>query len=125
MTSRHKLAAAIAVLALTGLAGCGGGDDDGSATESSAQTFAVDMEATDFAFSPSTVTAPPGAKVKVRLHNSGQAPHTFTATSVGVDTQVDAGKTAEVELTMPASGRLDFVCKLHESQGMTGHIEPQ
>lgn len=52
----------------------------------------------------------------------GKAPHTFTAASVSVDEQIDAGQTKTVTFTMPASGSVAFVCKFHESQGMKGTI---
>ena len=80
----------------------------------------LEIELDDFYFGPTYVTGPAGAKVKVDLSNEGQKNHTFTIDSAKIDTEVDPGQKATVEVTLPASGSLAFYCKFHVSGGMQG-----
>jgi hypothetical protein len=55
------------------------------------------------------------------LKNDGQNPHTFTSTAFGIDQQVNAGETKDVQITLPQSGATEFHCKFHQqSNGMQG-----
>jgi len=80
----------------------------------------LEMELDDFYFGPTYVTGPAGAKVKIDLSNEGQKNHTFTIDSAKIDTEVDTGQKATVEVTLPASGSLAFYCRFHVSGGMQG-----
>jgi plastocyanin len=118
----------VPVLALTA---CGGGDEAGTptsppgattdspsptATEASGETR-IAMQ--DNVFQPNTLTVASGAELE--LDNEGQNPHTFTIDGEDVDTQVNAGENAKVTLDL-AAGTYDFVCRFHQSLGMTGTL---
>jgi plastocyanin len=80
----------------------------------------LELELDDFYFSPTFITGPAGAKVKLELANEGEKSHTFTVDSAQIDQQVDPGGKSTVEVTLPASGTLAFYCKFHVSGGMQG-----
>src|SRR5262249_13856700 len=77
-------------------------------------------EQDDFYFKPTIMKVAPGQKIEVELENEGQATHTFTSTQLGVDKEVEPGKKATVEVTMPMSGNAVFFCRFHRSSGMQG-----
>jgi len=52
--------------------------------------------------------------------NGGSALHNLTVESLGIDEDVQAGETITVQVTLPDSGSLPFVCKYHVSNGMQG-----
>jgi plastocyanin len=93
-------------------------NEHGSATVKDGAS--VEMELDDFYFGPTYLTGPAGAKVTVELSNEGQKNHTFTIDSAKIDQEVDPGKKATVQVTLPASGSLAFYCKFHVSGGMQG-----
>ncbi|MFP5376181.1 MAG: cupredoxin domain-containing protein [Acidimicrobiia bacterium] len=80
----------------------------------------MDLELDDFYFEPTFVHADSGQSVTVRLHNEGDAPHTFTIPGTDVDAVVAAGEDDEVQVTLPSEGPVVFVCRFHEAQGMRG-----
>ena len=81
---------------------------------------AIEMELDDFYFGPTFTQAEAGGTVTVSLFNEGDAPHTFTIDSLGVDEEVQPGDTAEVEVTLPESGAVRYYCRFHVGQGMQG-----
>lgn len=90
-----------------------GTKDLGTATE-------LSVKVDDFFFEPTFVKASPGATVTVELDNEGQAPHTFTVESLGVDETLQPGDRKEVQLTLPQSGVVNFICRFHVGLGMQG-----
>lgn len=80
----------------------------------------LDLELDDFYFSPTFIKVAAGGTVTLRLTNEGEAPHTFTIDSLGVDEEVPAGETADVEVEVPDSGATAWYCRFHKSQGMQG-----
>ena len=64
-----------------------------------------------------------GPKFTLELKNSGNAAHTFTISKLNVDKEIQPADEGEVDITFPASGQLEFVCKFHESSGMVGLLE--
>ena len=92
-------------------------DEGGSGEVSDGE---IEMELDDFYFGPTYTRAESGSTVTVALHNEGDAPHTFTIDSLGIDEEVEAGDTAEVEVTLPASGAVRYYCRFHASSGMQG-----
>jgi plastocyanin len=85
----------------------------------------ITIEEDDFFFKPTFSKAKLGTTVKVTLRNKGDAQHTFTIPSLGIDSTLDAGKKATVEVTLPTDGALAFYCRFHGSppgggQGMQG-----
>lgn len=121
MTPRFRwLIATLAVVALLGAA-CGGDGGDGGTTPTQTTDGggAATLELADFEFSPAALTVSSGDTIT--LENTGATPHTFTIADEGVDEQVEAGKTGEATIALDP-GTYDFLCTLHESQGMVGTL---
>jgi len=82
---------------------------------------ALELEADDYYFSPTFVKVKPGEKVTITFKNEGNAPHTFTSDTLGVNKQVSPGKSAKVTITVPSTGEaFQFHCDFHGSMGMQG-----
>ena len=122
------------VLAL-GLAGCGGADEGGSAsattaapeTTSAPETTAgggtgneLQLTASGFAWDKTDLQMTAGSEVKVEVRNEDSAPHSFTFPEASVDQTVDGGEDATVTFTAPSAGEYPFRCKFHAS--MTGTV---
>jgi plastocyanin len=93
--------------------------------EKSVKSGKISIEADDFYFKPTFPKAKLGSKVSARLKNEGKTQHTFTIPSLGIDTVLDEGKSATVQLTLPTDGALAFYCRFHGAppsggQGMQG-----
>jgi plastocyanin len=95
-------------------------NDEGTDDLGSGMTATLDLDAGDNAFSPTFIRAAPGAKVTVRVTNSGSASHTFTIEGTSIDEKLEAGASAEAEVTVPDDGALEFVCRFHGAAGMRG-----
>jgi plastocyanin len=72
-----------------------------------------------FTFSPSTVTVKQGQTIT--LDNVSTTPHTFTVTGQSIDVETQPGQTSQVTIDLPP-GTYPFVCRFHESMGMTGTL---
>jgi len=95
--------------------------DHGSADVSGKGAKAtLDLEADDFYFGPTFVKAAAGQVVTVTVKNEGKATHTFTVDGSGVDQQLAPDTKATIEVTMPASGFVNYYCRFHRGQGMQG-----
>ena len=94
----------------------GGGGYGGGGTTA---TTVMEGPGNSFTFSPSTVTATQGQTIT--LDNVSTAAHTFTVTGQGIDVETQPGKTAQVTIDLPP-GTYPFVCRFHESMGMTGTL---
>jgi plastocyanin len=70
-------------------------------------------------FSPSTVTVKQGQTIT--LDNVSSTAHTFTVTGQSIDVETQPGMTAQVTIDLPP-GTYPFVCRFHESMGMTGTL---
>jgi plastocyanin len=85
----------------------------------------ITVEQDDFYFKPTFSKAKLGSTVKVKLKNEGKTQHTFTIPSLSIDTVLDAGKSASVDVTLPTDGALAYYCRFHGApptggQGMQG-----
>lgn len=108
-----KFAAAILASVLA-IAGCGS-SHRAAATVSQPDTIVIQ----NFAFEPSTLVVPPGARVTV--HNADQASHTVDATDKAFDTG-EIGPGATVTFTAPkTAGSYAYICQNH--QFMHGMLE--
>lgn len=82
------------------------------------------MRATEFAFSPSTLSLPARGAV-VRLTNDGQVPHDFTIPDLGIGTrEIQRGETVDLDLDDLKPGTYRVVCAIsgHAQAGMVGTL---
>ncbi|MCI0632590.1 MAG: cupredoxin domain-containing protein [Actinobacteria bacterium] len=99
-------------------AGLSGPIEDRGTAEASGGSITLD--ANEFAFSPTCVDVGGGESLEVTVTNSGSALHNLSVESLGIDEDVQAGQTITVEVTLPESGAVPFVCKYHVANGMQG-----
>ena len=72
-----------------------------------------------FAFMPSTIHVKQGTTLV--LKNVSNAAHTFTVTGQGIDVETQPGETSQVTIDLKP-GTYPFVCRFHQSLGMTGTL---
>src|SRR5262245_3946602 len=84
---------------------------------------AVEVTSFDLGFTPKAITVDAPGKYAFTLKNTGAAPHDLTFADGSTTGTVDAGKSATVEVDVPAGG-LSFLCSIpgHSAAGMTGAI---
>jgi plastocyanin len=97
-----------------------GGDQPGNGSRDARQT--MEVTASDFSFTPDSLSAAPREPFEVVLTNNGSAPHTFTIDEFDVDAEVAAGDETTVSVTPSDSGDFGFYCRFHKDQGMEGDI---
>jgi plastocyanin len=85
------------------------------------KTFTIDQE--DFFFSPNVLTGSAGQQLTLTIDNQGAATHTFTIASEHIDVTLAPGTQQTVKVTFPKSGSTEFLCRFHESMGMTGELQ--
>jgi plastocyanin len=131
--------AAMMIVVLAGACGDSGGDSGGDTAPSNAAppvslsgtvsehgtkalgaATELALELDDTYFGPTYITAKASTKITVTLTNEGKLPHTFTIDGTDVDTEVAPGKTATVQVTLPADGTVPFYCRFHRDGGMQG-----
>ena len=104
------------------LAGCGGGDDAGSDSQTSGNDTPAEQPTDptntitllDNEYSPAD---PVIASGELQLTNQGESPHTFTVEDEDVDVEVEAGAEATETIEL-APGNYTLYCEFHRSQGM-------
>lgn len=89
-------------------------------TQSIAGKDEVRVEQNDFYFEPTFLGATPSQVVTVEVENEGQTAHTFTISSLNIDKTLQPGDSAKIEVRLPKSGVVNFICQFHVSQGMQG-----
>jgi plastocyanin len=92
-------------------------------TESVAGKSESSVELDDFYFEPTVITGQPGQQVKLELENEGDTTHNFSIDDQNIDQDLASGKDAEVTVTLPQSGIVEFYCKFHRTQGMAGELK--
>ena len=102
---------AIAAVALLGAA-CGGDGNGGGGGGTTDSVTMVDNE-----FQPSSFTA---GSSTISVTNDGQALHSFTIADGDIDQDLQAGESAEVDLSGLEAGTYDLICKYHPE--MTGSL---
>jgi plastocyanin len=80
----------------------------------------IEIEMDDFYFEPTFLKGTPGATVHLELANEGDEAHTFTSEALGVDQEVAPGESAEIDVTLPMEGAVQFHCNFHDGMGMQG-----
>lgn len=100
------------------LAGLSGTVQDHGTAAVSGTSVAID--AGDFFFDPTCLTASSPGTVTVTVTNTGNALHNFTVEEQGIDQDVQIGESVTLKVELPASGSLPFLCKYHSAAGMQG-----
>jgi plastocyanin len=80
----------------------------------------VEIDAGDFFFDPTCLTASSPGTVTITVTNTGNALHNFTVEEQGIDQDVQIGESVTVKVELPAPGSLPFLCKYHSASGMQG-----
>ena len=80
----------------------------------------IEIDAGDFFFDPTCVTASSSGTITVTVTNTGNALHNLTVADQGIDKDVQVGDSITVKVKLPRSGSLPFLCKYHSASGMQG-----
>lgn len=96
-------------------------NDHGTKDVSGMDEASVELD--NFYFEPTVLKGTAGAKIKLELENEAAGTlHNFTLQDQNIDMDVQSGQKAEVTVTFPQSGFLEFFCKYHKSSGMVGEL---
>lgn len=85
----------------------------------------VVIEASEFKFSPVTLTFKKGETVKLVLNNIGKMPHDFVVDELGVRTKkIVGGDSDTIEFTPEKTGVFEYYCSVgqHRQNGMVGKV---
>ena len=86
----------------------------------------IEVIATEYAFSPSTLSLTKGQKVILTFKNMGRMPHDFVVDELGIRTKtIQGGQSETVEFTPSEEGTFAFYCSVsnHRLLGMEGSLE--
>jgi plastocyanin len=83
----------------------------------------ADNDGEEFYFKPTILTGQAGQKVTLEVKNEGDTEHNFSIDDQKIDEDLEAGKSAEVDVTFPQSGVVEFYCKYHRARGMAGELK--
>ena len=64
-----------------------------------------------------------GEKVTFHITNEGDTTHNFSIDSLNINENIDAGQSADIQVTFPSSGSVEFYCSIHKTLGMTGTLQ--
>lgn len=117
----------------TPAAGAAAGEEGGSLTlgqftysnhgmQSVAGMSELTMEADSFYFEPTFLGGTPGQRLRLEIENESDALHNFSITAQGIDRDLPAHGSVDVEVTFPQSGAVRFFCKYHVPAGMNGQL---
>ena len=133
-TTTTLTALAAAILAL-GLSACGGGGNEDSAAGGGAAASGgggktITIDATDFAFSPGSVSIKTPGTYTFVVVNKGQAEHALQIDGPGLEQETDtvgAGETAEMTVELTQAGEYEIYCPVgeHRKLGMDGRVHVQ
>ena len=117
---------AVIVASVFVVAGCGGDDNGGEETTTGTASQTISITATDFAFSPSTVTVDAPGTYTFDLTNDGGTDHAIEIEGQGSEERSDTvspGESASVTIDLQ-SGTYEMYCPIdgHKAQGMEGAI---
>jgi len=82
----------------------------------------LELEADNYYFEPTFVRGTAGQKLKLQLTNDSSTLHNISVPALLIDKDIAAKSKIEVDVTLPQSGVLLFLCKLHTAQGMNGEL---
>lgn len=117
--STRMLAIGTALATAALVAACGGGEAPTPA--------GVTLDAAEFSFTPSTITAAADEAFTVTLVNKGTVEHDFTIDANQTKIAVAVGKTASGEVAGLPAGTYEFYCSVagHKEGGMLGTLTVQ
>lgn len=138
---RLRSVAPLAALVLA-LTACGGGSSGGPSsvgsgnggntiaglrannvgTEDVTGKTTVNLEAHNYSFKPSVLKGTPGQQLTLHVVNTTGTEHNVTLGAQHVDKDLDGHGSADLTVTMPASGVLAFWCEYHKNLGMVGGL---
>lgn len=116
---------ALAMVMVSALAACSGGDDASESADGSGggtatvADGAVEITAADLAFDVSTIEAPAGEDFTITLVNNDSAPHNISIYSEEGGDEIVLGDTAEADQTVTVDvsalepGTYYFQCDIH------------
>lgn len=118
--------AAVIVASVFVITGCGGDDNGGEETTTGVASQTISISATDFAFTPSTVTVDAPGTYTFDLTNDGGTDHAIEIEGQGSEERSDTvspGESASVTIDLE-SGTYEMYCPIdgHKAQGMEGEI---
>ncbi|MGH2635167.1 MAG: cupredoxin domain-containing protein, partial [Actinomycetota bacterium] len=96
----------------------GGGDDSDGDDSGGGGGPDIDVQANNFAFSPTEVEIEAGEDIHVKNGNAN-TPHTFTVDGTDIDLQLDPQEVEEARIDLDP-GNYDFRCAIHAQ--MTGTL---
>lgn len=100
-------------------------ESSASGTTGMMQAKEVDVEGSEFKFSPSTITLKKGEPVRLVFKNTGKMPHDFVVDELSLRTKrITNGETDTVEFTPDKAGTFEFYCSVgkHRQMGMKGML---
>jgi len=103
-----------------GYGGYGGGGAGGGQSTGGGGSSVATVGQVNFSFDPAEIAVKSGATITVDNTSPG-TPHTFTIPGSDIDVTNDGGASQDVKIDLPP-GTYEFVCRFHESSGMTGTI---
>jgi plastocyanin len=83
----------------------------------------VEIEVSDFAYSPTTLVGTPGQHLRIAIENVSGTTHNFSLDEQGVRQDITPGGRATVTVDFLASGTIQFYCTFHAAQGMRGQLQ--
>lgn len=84
--------------------------------ELAAEEQTIDIDATNWAFTPSIVSVRRGDQVTLRI-TSLEGTHGFAAPDLGIDVAVPEGETVEITLPTDNAGTFEFRCSIPCGEG--------
>ena len=116
---RTTMGALLLVTALLGAACGGDGADASGGGGGEGGGGSVSLSASDFEFSPASLTAAAGDTIE--FSNDDEGKHSFTAEEAGLDEDADGGESVSISTGGVEAGTYDFICKYHPN--MKGTLE--
>lgn len=112
---------------LPGMGSSGVSTQVGSAAQATGTTVEVDVTAQDMRFDPAEVTAQPGDRLVIHLHNTDDQVHDLRLASGESSGRVAPGDTADLVLESVPEGGIDGWCSIagHSQQGMTFRVDAE
>ena len=101
-------------------------NNKGSKVVTGATSTELELDDEDgvFYFEPTVLMGSPGQSLTIELKNESKngTLHNFSITEQSIDMDVESEQSADVKVTFPQSGFLEFFCKYHRSIGMAGEL---